>query len=299
MKILWFDYSRQSHYCVYCLTSPDGKRYFGISRYEAQRRWKNGKGYRGNRRLNADLEKCGFACFRQEVLYRDLEREEAERLEAELITQYDTTDPEKGYNVRDGKVKEEYDVYLLTFPDGKRYVGMTGRTAEKRWDNGRGFKNNAGLKAAIDACGFENVRKEHFPYPLSRGSAERIETALINYFDSANPEKGYNKGHGALEETGWHASEETKEKIRLAFQGTEKSRETRRRMREAHEQRPVRNVTTGEVFPGVREAAEAAGVSPSGIVRACRGRQKTAAGCEWEYLRECCLLKKGENGGQR
>ena len=284
MKVLLFDYNWQKHYSVYCLTSPDGKRYIGISRFAAERRWKNGKGYRGNRRLNADLEKHGFACFRQEVLYRGLEREEAERLEAELIARYDTTDPEKGYNVRDGIVKKEYDVYLLTLPDGKRYVGMTGRTAEKRWDNGRGFKNNAALKAAIDACGFENVQKEHFPYPLSRGSAERIETALIDYFDSANPEKGYNKGHGALRESGWSVTEEAKEKLHLAFQGKEKSGETRKRMRLAHKQKPVRNVTTGEEFPGIREAAEAAGVSPSGIVRACSSRQKTAAGCEWEYL---------------
>ncbi len=286
MRILWFDYNWQKHYCVYCLTSPDGKRYFGISRYEADRRWKNGKGYRGNRRLNDELEKRGFACFRQEVLYRNLEREEAERLEAELIAQYNTTDAEKGFNVRDGRVKKEYDVYLLTFPDGKHYVGMTGRTAEKRWDNGHGFKNNTALKEAIDACGFEKVQKEHFPYPLSRGSAERIETALIDYFDSANPEKGYNKGHGALREYGWHAADETKEKLRHAFQDKEKSRETRKRMRLAHEQRPVRNLTTGEIFPGVREAAESAGVSPSGIIRACRGRQKTAAGCKWEYLGE-------------
>ncbi len=37
MRVLWFDYSRQKHYCVYCLTSPDGKGYFGIRRYEAEK----------------------------------------------------------------------------------------------------------------------------------------------------------------------------------------------------------------------------------------------------------------------
>lgn len=37
MRILWFDYSWQKHYCVYCLTSPDGKGYFGIRRYEAEK----------------------------------------------------------------------------------------------------------------------------------------------------------------------------------------------------------------------------------------------------------------------
>ena len=51
MLRMWFDLSWQHHYCVYCLTDPEGKRYFGISRYSAAKRWKNGKGFGGNRRL--------------------------------------------------------------------------------------------------------------------------------------------------------------------------------------------------------------------------------------------------------
>lgn len=284
MKRLWLDNEWQHHYCVYCLTDPEGKRYFGISRYSALRRWKNGKGYPGNRRLDAAIRKYSFACFRKEVIRANLLREEAERLEAELIAEYDTTNPEKGYNVRSGRVGKEYDVYVFTFPDGKHYVGMTSRPVRARWDGGNGFRGNRRLYRAILEVGFDRVKKEHFSYPLTRGSAERIETALIDYFDSANPEKGYNRGRGALREHGWKQPEETRERIRKVQKGIPKSAGTKQRMREGHLRRAVRNRTTGEEYPGVREAAEACRVSPSSITRACSGKQKTASGCEWEYI---------------
>ncbi len=287
MHRLWFDYSWKHHYCVYCLTSPDGKRYFGISRYHAERRWKNGKGYNGNNRLKTDLEMYSFACFRHEIIRDELNREEAERLEAELIRQYNTTDPEKGYNVRKGSCPENYDVYVFTFPDGKHYVGMTGKPVKNRWDYGNGYHNNRRLSEAIKSVGFDNIRKEHFSYPLSRDSAERIETALIDYFDSANPEKGYNRGHGALAEHGWQHGGETREKIRTFQLGQKKSPETKERMRKGHQSqmKKVRNVTTGMTYGSIREASEACGVSSTCIARACCGKQKSAGGCEWEFAK--------------
>ena len=284
MLRMWFDLSWQHHYSVYCLTDPEGKRYFGISRYSAAKRWKNGKGYGGNRRLKSAIVRYSFAGFRKEIIREGLTREAAEHLEAKLIERYHTTDPEKGYNVRKCTVSEQYDVYVFTFPDGKHYVGLTGRNVRKRWGYGNGYRNNRRLYQAIQDVGFSRIKKEHFSYPLSRGSAERIETALIAYFDSSNPEKGYNRGRGALRESGWHQPEETRERVRQSVRGNPKTDETRHRMRKAHEQKAVHNRTTGEVYPGVREAAELTGVSASSISRACCGKQKTAGGFEWEYI---------------
>lgn len=41
---------------------------------------------------------------------------------------------------------------------------------------------------------------------------------------------------------------------------------------------------TGKIFPTIVEAAEWAGVNPSGIGAACRGQQHTAAGKHWAYV---------------
>lgn len=283
-QFLWFDNNWQHHYCVYKLTSPDGLVYIGISRYSGPKRWKSGNGYKGNRRLDCDIHKYSFANFEKEIVAEDIYRDDAEKLEAELIEKYDATNPEKGYNVKRGGPKGNCDVYLLTFPDGKRYVGMTGGTVSSRIDYGSGYKHHPALREAIRrAGGIKNVKIEHFSYPLTRDSAERIETTLIRWFDTTDPEKGYNRGGGALAEKGWKHSEEVKEKISEALKGQTKSEETRSRMREAQEKRRVVCVDTGKVYDGVRIAAEELGISASGITRACRGEQKTAGGLAWRY----------------
>ena len=54
------------------------------------------------------------------------------------------------------------------------------------------------------------------------------------------------------------------------------------RVGKAHS-KPIRCVTTGEVFPSVRAAAKQYGVSPSAIVACLKGKSKHAAGQCWEY----------------
>lgn len=45
----------------------------------------------------------------------------------------------------------------------------------------------------------------------------------------------------------------------------------------------VINVTTGETFESVRDAAKVYGVAASNISRACRHKRKTVRGCVWKY----------------
>lgn len=47
--------------------------------------------------------------------------------------------------------------------------------------------------------------------------------------------------------------------------------------------RPVKNLDTGEVFPVMRWAALKYNISQTGILAACKGLQKTSAGCRWEF----------------
>lgn len=48
----------------------------------------------------------------------------------------------------------------------------------------------------------------------------------------------------------------------------------------------VRNVTTGEVFDNISDAAKSVGRAVSSLCGACSGRQHTCAGYEWEYADE-------------
>lgn len=70
--------------------------------------------------------------------------------------------------------------------------------------------------------------------------------------------------------------------------GIESLRESASRARAEYmrmHERPVTNVTTGQTFPSIREAAQAFGLRRTGIWGACNKRQKTCGGFEWAYAK--------------
>ncbi len=90
-------------YTVYLHISPDGKRYYGATKQNVNRRWrKNGEGYRGNKNFTNVIEKYGWDNFQHIVIAKGLTKEEAHWLEIELIKAWDTTNPDKGYNITKG-----------------------------------------------------------------------------------------------------------------------------------------------------------------------------------------------------
>lgn len=74
-----------------------GKKYIGITGMKPEYRWNNGKGYTSGYFRNA-IDKHGWDAFRHEILYTKLTKEEACKLEQELIAKYQTNNSEFGYN---------------------------------------------------------------------------------------------------------------------------------------------------------------------------------------------------------
>ncbi len=89
------------NFCVYCHTSPSGRRYVGIS-INPIRRWNNGKGYSKNYIFYRAIKKYGWDNITHEILYENLTQEEAETIEAKLIAQWKLTDRQYGYNLQEG-----------------------------------------------------------------------------------------------------------------------------------------------------------------------------------------------------
>lgn len=88
-------------YSVYRFTFPNGKLYFGItSCAKVEHRWGKGKNYNGLVR-NA-INKYGWEHVKKDILYSDLSQEDAEKLEMKLISEYNTTDTDNGYNISTG-----------------------------------------------------------------------------------------------------------------------------------------------------------------------------------------------------
>jgi hypothetical protein len=85
-------------WCVYKHTSPNGKVYIGITSQNPLKRWRNGKGYRDNDYFFRAITKYGWDNFTHEIVKSDLSKEEACRIEVNLIQKYQSNNPEFGYN---------------------------------------------------------------------------------------------------------------------------------------------------------------------------------------------------------
>lgn len=91
-----------SNYSVYVITSPEGKKYVGMTMHKPEYRWRNGEGYFQNKRFYADIKKFGWNQFKKEIAKSGMAREEAENMERLLISEYHSQNPNYGYNVEMG-----------------------------------------------------------------------------------------------------------------------------------------------------------------------------------------------------
>lgn len=86
-----------------------------------------------------------------------------------------------------------YCVYILTSPEEKLYIGYCRGKPIKRWQNGKGYRKNKALSAAIRDFGWENFQKEIYREELSIDEAKELERILILTYESWKPENGFNR----------------------------------------------------------------------------------------------------------
>ena len=91
-------------YTVYVHIDPEGKRYYGATKAKnVNQRWKkNGRGYKHNRYFMLAINKYGWSNIQHIIIVKGLTKDEAHLLEEELIRAFDTTNPDKGYNIAKG-----------------------------------------------------------------------------------------------------------------------------------------------------------------------------------------------------
>lgn len=90
----------------------------------------------------------------------------------------------------------KWTVYKHTSPDGKVYIGITGRKPEARWNGGWGYVGNDYFMKAIQKHGWDNFQHEIIAEGLTQEEAEHMEIRLIVEHESTNRARGYNISHG-------------------------------------------------------------------------------------------------------
>ena len=213
-----------------------------------------------------------------------------------------------------------YTVYKLTDPEGKIYIGCTGRNVKRRWKSGWGYYSQQPFWEAVVRFGWESIRKEILCKKLTKAGAEKLEAWFIEYYDTMNPEKGFNCFSGGSR-SGAYANAATREKIsqamiRRSLTNPEFSLRNRELMLEyyrnhpearlriaawmstfllspegrtfvlsSHTPKPVRCVETGKIYPSQCAAEKETGFC--GIHKVCEGKRIICGGCHWEYVNPC------------
>lgn len=90
------------NYTVYKHTSPDGRVYVGITSQKPTSRWQSGNGYKGNSYFTRAINKYGWENFSHEILFENLSRDEAVKIEIELIAKYKSNQRKYGFNISSG-----------------------------------------------------------------------------------------------------------------------------------------------------------------------------------------------------
>lgn len=126
-----------------------------------------------------------------------------------------------------------YTVYIHTFPNGKKYIGVTGQRPEDRWRAGKGYRSQPQIYRAILKYGWENVSHDVSRTGISRDAAYEMEMELIAKYDTTNPDKGYNNSIGGVGGSlGATLSQTAKENISKGHIGLKLSPETKRKISE-------------------------------------------------------------------
>lgn len=203
-----------------------------------------------------------------------------------------------------------YSVYILTVPDGRRYIGTTSMPVKQRWNHGNGYRFCSELWNIICGFGWDAINKEVVGESFTEDEASNLEQKLIATCQTTNPSFGFNREAGGLRSNkiisepirlrqsesrkgelnpnfGKHFSEEHRRKIAESNFGQKRSSETCYRIGKAKEKPVAQYTLTGRllaIYPSGKEAALVTGAQVGHISKVCKGQRQSAGGFVWKFI---------------
>lgn len=237
---------------VYCHTTPNNKRYVGISR-NPQKRWNSGRGYIKNFHFWRAIEKYGWDNIEHEILYDNLSIEEATEIEKKLIEEWNLTDRNCGYNLREGGSNSSFcDETIRRMSE-----------AQKGNTNGANQIHTAENRKQIS----DSLKKYYKNHPeLTLTPEEKREKKKLQAREWRKKHPGYyakkrrEKGIRSREEFSGANNPSAKAVIMCDLDGHEIKR-----------------------YSYATLAANENNVDLSAIIKCCKGRLRTCGGFVWKY----------------
>ena len=158
----------------------NGKVYIGITGRNPELRWKNGNGYYRNKHFYASIKKYGWDDgFEHIIITTNLSKIDAEKMEIQLISYYNSSNPKFGYNINlggncTGTMSDETKEKIRQKHLGMKY---SEETKKKVSESKKGTKNpNYGKKQkqhVIDAMLKANKGRQKTDYELNMITEKR------------------------------------------------------------------------------------------------------------------------------
>ena len=188
-----------NNYIVYMHVSLSNKRYIGITCQTVSKRWQNGNGYRNNIHFTRAINKYGWDNFQHIIIAKGLTEDEAKWLEKELIREWDSANPNKGYNITLGGEGANGLVHTEEFKE---------KRSEKYSGEGNPFYGKQHTEETKEKLREINTGKTH-----SEETKRKISKNHRDVSGENNPNYGLHEEHPFY---GKQHSEETKEKLSKA-----------------------------------------------------------------------------------
>lgn len=190
-----------------------------------------------------------------------------------------------------------YTVYCHTFPNGKKYIGITRQDVRRRWREGRGYIGQPVFDAIIK-YGWDNIKHEILYEGLTKEDAEQKEIELIKLHKTKSHENGYNIENGG---DASEISEETKERLRQSRKeyykthehwnkGKHWSEETKAKISKSHtgkKRSEDEKQAMSERFSGTKNPMYGTKIPPE-------HKKKLQAACVKARSKACICIETGE-----
>lgn len=255
----------------------NGKKYIGITCQTLNQRFRNGEGYKSSIHFYNAIKKYGWENFEHHVLYDGLSEAEAKDKEIELIKEYDTRNPDKGYNMT---------------PGGEGYSGPDNPIFGKHLTDEHKQKISERLKNRIVSDETRKKRSESLKgRTFSEETLEKMRKAQQERVKRMGDEHPFKKHEFSC------AGENN------PMHGTKMPKELKQKLMQYHKEhcqgkdnpnaKRVRCIETGIVYDTMKEASGNNKSLASHISDCVHGRRKSAGGYTWEFANN-----EGENNNE-
>lgn len=199
-----------------------------------------------------------------------------------------------------------FTVYMhINKENNKKYIGITQRNVEKRWQEGEGYAKQPLFYKAIKKYGWDNFEHKILLSNLTKETAFKMEIQFIKFYKSNQREFGYNiSSGGGFVWSGLKHSEESKQKMSKTKKLNPKpvSEERRRKLSKKHSgknnpmygksganspvSRRIICLDNLNIYDCIAEAGRKLGINISHISAVCKNKLNKTGGYRFMYIED-------------